>query len=499
MYVQQVKRKKMLMARPGSTFSGGGTGLWTYSWRTGPNAVSNYSDPVYKPAGGGLLNTLRDRKEYIENLMENASDTGSYQDEGVFEYDKGHTFASIRYTATPTRASLRRVGDLTPFMDEVGYVDAPVVPAFFRKPAGVSSSGFNGSGFPSTIPQSLINQQVGRVVPKNIGIGETIVELVRGDIPGLISDLRRSIARLSKLSMKDLRRKEFTTLLRKGSIDPEVYLSIMGIIDSAPLKPKWLKSAGSDYLEIQFGMYPVLRSVIQACLLLSDTTDSIYGTSFRRKIRSFPNVWTRTSNMVSNGRSSLTLSNGFLVKNPVGGSVTNGGFGNGQSPVTASLTTDEKWDLDISLRATAAGRPSVGTLDFMSRAPDVIQKLGLWYPSLGWDLIPYSWLVDWVLHLGSAIDNASFLGKQGVYPVDYAYGTFKAVHVSYYNFFAPSPIWSGSPWGTVDQSESDSVGTAVTTSLYRTRINPFGFAVDGSPLTTTQKAILIALGLAKKR
>lgn len=52
------------------------------------------------------------------------------------------------------------------------------------------------------------------------------------------------------------------------------------------------------------------------------------------------------------------------------------------------------------------------------------KKLGIAYPSLIWDLIPWSWLVDWFVKVGDFIDRA-WMNAYGEWNCSYAYVTTK--------------------------------------------------------------------------
>lgn len=107
--------------------------------------------------------------------------------------------------------------------------------------------------------------------------------------------------------------------------------------------------------------------------------------------------------------------------------------------------------------------------------------------STAWNLVPYSWLIDWFSNVGDVIQNVSYLGKDGLHIV-YAYimcettvridDTLVGTHSGY-------PI-----------STSCSV---VTTTKQRLRATPFGFGVSPLALTAKQGAILTALGLSRSR
>jgi hypothetical protein len=101
-------------------------------------------------------------------------------------------------------------------------------------------------------------------------------------------------------------------------------------------------------------------------------------------------------------------------------------------------------------------------------------------PAVLWELSPWSWLVDWGLRIGDALDTAERLADDRVH-AQYAYGmshTKVRQHTTNaYNSMAHM----------YERKE-------------RVRANPYGFKVGGfAGLNTWQQSILLALGLTKTR
>lgn len=82
------------------------------------------------------------------------------------------------------------------------------------------------------------------------------------------------------------------------------------------------------------------------------------------------------------------------------------------------------------------------------------KQLGLVYPSLIWDLIPWSWLIDWFVNVGKFIDRA-WMRAYGEWNCSYAYATTKFVmtwrgltYLSTARWHIHPSIWDGSPVST---------------------------------------------------
>lgn len=488
MYVEEYDNKPTLYKEGrGAVFNVSG-GRWNHSWRTGKRAKGGSIGHLTKPAPGTpLYETLRQRKAFYESLDKSVgSDSFSNTTAPrIYRGDDGHSFASIKVRGNACRVSHfdKINGRTTIYQGLPGYIAAP---GFFPRPSkpvqlttilpsiGFQSVTFGPSVLPTAGPQRVINN----LIPRGIGLGETLVEIVRGNLPALISDLRFNISKAQKNS------KLITRLKEKDS--PEEFAAITQLIlMNSGRKPNFVRSIGKDYLEVQFGVAPIIRQIFDIVKVLCSITDSLYGYSFRRKSGS--PLWDYDLDFSSETRNSLPISTGLFQNSPKGAYWTNGTYGTGNY----SRRTHARLDFRISLRATLAGRPTDALGSYYKDAPDIVRKLGLWYPSLGWDLLPYSWLVDWVLNIGAAIERSAFFGNQGVYPIDYAYVTYKSL--------AKVNVSKSTLRDDGYTRMESSGGYVITEALYRTRINPFGLPTGLNSLSSFQYSILAALGLAKRR
>ncbi|DAD51188.1 maturation protein [ssRNA phage SRR7976325_23] len=457
---------------------GSSSGSWVYSYRTGFKGGIDYVPGLEYT--DDLVSNLTRRKTFYEDLQRALSEnhTSYPTDTRVYTVDRGHSFCSIKTDgAVQTSTLVDKSGKVLQRL--AGSVSAAIVPKFFIQPTITSGSAtsYDGVDFgPSVAPVRPIQVMMDRMVPRGAAIGETIVELVRGDIPSVLTSVRSAVNRAQSNS------RLVETLRRSQS--PAEFDALTKIILSNPnSKPRWLKSSGKDFLEVQFGMLPLLTSILNAVSVLARVTDALYGHSFRRQDKSLmPEYDFFRSRTIGENRTAYY--GGFPGRFNVIGPVAPGG-----EDAYGSL------DVRVSLRATLNGRPTDGLASYYTDAPDIVKNLGIWYPSLGWDLLPYSWLVDWVVSIGNAIERSSFFGRTGVYPIDYCYATYRSTFT-----VIRSPLGSGKfRWASDNQFVSSSWGACTTTGLYRTRVNPFASASNLSGLSAYQMSILSALGLAHSR
>lgn len=99
-------------------------------------------------------------------------------------------------------------------------------------------------------------------------------------------------------------------------------------------------------------------------------------------------------------------------------------------------------------------------------------------PQTVWNIAPWSWAADWKGDVGSVIHNWSALGHNGLV-LQYGY----LMHEQTSSWIADADQWG---------SQTD-----VITRKRRVPANPYGFGVDVSGLSSTQVAILAAIGATR--
>lgn len=104
-----------------------------------------------------------------------------------------------------------------------------------------------------------------------------------------------------------------------------------------------------------------------------------------------------------------------------------------------------------------------------------------------WNLLPWSWFVDWFTNLDDVVTSLSYLGRDGLYlQRGYIMGTFNDIITDELKCTA-----NGVPITTV--------GTVHYERKYRVRASPFGFGLTWKEFNPFQLSILGALGISKLR
>jgi hypothetical protein len=311
--------------------------------------------------------------------------------------------------------------------------------------------------------QDMFNQVFQAMTPNRPdgAIFVALMELLRGDIPSMIGHLKKFTS-ISGRSIKDYK-------------------------DAA-------SAVGGEYLNSVFGWAPLVKEIQGIINVLISIDRMVYAESYSRKRR-----WQgpATSSEVAFTNRLMTLSPGGSWP---GSSITRTGNQSVGATVTYSgterLTLSE--DYRLSSQVSSLARPNSRTIGFVEKAEEILQRLGF-VTSLAevWELVPYSWLVDWVSNIGASLHNANVYSPvSGKYTVDYAYVTTVTTHSRVETVRSASLGNSSS-----DDYFSLRTGQSFLSSVSknRDRATPFGFGTQLGSLTTSQFAILVALGLAKLR
>jgi hypothetical protein len=320
-------------------------------------------------------------------------------------------------------------------------------------------TGTTVGSFKSAERQGVANNFFANTNPdrNEASMGVTMIELLRGDIPSVLKNFRKMTEEAQSLR----------------------------------------KTLGSDYLNIAFGWAPLISEAANLLKIGLSIDRAIYYESFRRQ-RQWDGPSVRTNAVVSG------VSLGY-TRSPVGtfnygGSSVSAPYssGNGISLSNIERVTVRQEDYSFTSRYTGIAKPPSLANYHMERALNMAQRLGVINdPQLIWELMPYSWLVDWFSTMGSSISNANtYSPMKGKYSVDYAYVTTKHVVEETLDFttgkFNNPTLLRSFAW-------RNPVSYGATTCKWRDRATPFGFGTQLGSLSASQFGILVALGLAKSR
>lgn len=240
-------------------------------------------------------------------------------------------------------------------------------------------------------------------------------------------------------------------------------------------------SSGSipgEYLNYQFGIAPTLSdfSDLRKAIENRDAIIRQYqrdsGKPIRREYRFNPDV--QTSRTVSNAPVHSMGTGLSFYQNPGG-------------VLTKVTTTTQKFWFAGAFRYSIPRDAFPKELWELDRLYGVVPGV-----STGWELIPFSWLVDYFVPIGSILSNLDDFLKNGlVLPYGYIMSTTE-VEDRY--------EWKGPVSNMMGALTTIDVTSVVTkTRLRRLPANPFGFGLLASDLSPKQLSIIAALGLTLRK
>jgi hypothetical protein len=288
----------------------------------------------------------------------------------------------------------------------------------------------------------------------------TVVELLRGDIPSIIRNLEKRS------------------------------LQVHGNIRSAVKSD--FKYLGSEYLNVVFGWSPLVRDIAGVITTLLALDRMVYSESNRRK-----RGWDGPSTKVG-GIASIPLGdNPYTLDSRFKGWDLRGTFNVPLVNPVYDTGVLVKEDYRFSSRYSSLVKPNSKSNGFAQRAEEVLRQIGLMDdPTLLWEVLPWSWLVDWAANIGNNLVNAhTYSPVTGRHAIDYAYFTTQLTEHCTWDFVRPGTVVSRTrTWKAVKPN-----GFHTTVQKTRERATPFGFGTQLGSLSASQFAILTALGLARAR
>lgn len=244
------------------------------------------------------------------------------------------------------------------------------------------------------------------------------------------------------------------------------------------------RSAGKDYLNVQFGWRPLISDVknFANAILHAERYIRQYERDAGRVVRrrfEFPSI--------SSTVSSIPLNRPPYMGNRTGGPVAMIPSGD---ILRVRETSRRQWfsgAFTYYLPTDYDSRKAV--VEFASRAKFL---LGLQLtPEVLWELAPWSWAIDWFSNVGDVISNVTDF-QSGSLVMRYGYLMEHSIVRDTYTRVNPVVTNYGKPH-VVDSSFS-----YTTETKKRIQANPFGFGVTWSGLSPFQLSIAAALGLSRK-
>lgn len=266
----------------------------------------------------------------------------------------------------------------------------------------------------------------------------------------------------------------------------------LGLI-SMPQRVSDFRKLGDDYLNVEFGWKPFLADIQDLAYAVKNSAKILeqYQRDSGRVVRrrfAFPATETETlvdtqdGWKLDNGLNTDSSMNDLFIRHPDYPSLD---AGIGRRVLTRS--TYERYSFSGGYSYYLA--PDDNAMNQIWRSAQLADKLlgfGI-TPATLWELAPWSWLVDWVTNIGSIVNNASLLAKDGLV-IRWGYLQRHTVYVSK-TTIEGIRFYSG-PHGPFTM-------TYRSNRKERVKATPFGFGLDTDDFTVRQWAILAALGMTK--
>jgi len=232
------------------------------------------------------------------------------------------------------------------------------------------------------------------------------------------------------------------------------------------------RSAGGEYLNVQFGWLPLLSDVRSFAHAVKNSGKILeaYRKGSDKKIR-------RRYHFPDNVRENRLYSGGFFPDVQ-----TNGTFFD--SGTMSELYTKETWFSGAFRYHIPTSDSQLGKFQRWLSYADHLLGVKV-TPETLWNIAPWSWAVDWFTNTGDVMTNIANLGRDGL--------------VLQYGYIMHSTKVETDTTAYINLS-----GTRV--QCHRTRseewkmrlpATPYGFGVDLKALTAKQVSVIAALGLSR--
>lgn len=247
------------------------------------------------------------------------------------------------------------------------------------------------------------------------------------------------------------------------------------------------RAIGSEYLNVEFGWKPLIRDIKKLAKAVEDgeTIWAQYVKNAGKPVRrtySFPN----TDEIVS-----------ILDMGTIGpwfspsSSILSDPLASGGKVVRTHRVSKKQWfsgSFMYFLPAEYAG-------GFVREGSNALVKAKKLYgltvtPDTLWNLAPWSWAVDWFANVGDFLANVSNWAVDSQV-LSYGYMMETSVSSYTYTYVGPTRLRRGGV-RPVDVS-------MVVETKKRIRATPYGFGQSWDGFSTSQKAIIAALGLSRSR
>lgn len=254
--------------------------------------------------------------------------------------------------------------------------------------------------------------------------------------------------------------------------------SVPGLLSFRNRGQEVLRTAGGEYLNLVFGLQPMLKDLadVYNAMTKSEELWHDYVVNAERPLHrkfGFKPVKTTT-----------TTTDGSSYGYPVGASQLYAGPGTRRKTVE---TETRQWFEGVFRYYLPEDRTAFGKSKMMLSKWRKLYGLDV-DPGVLWNLIPWSWLIDWFLDIGPMFEALSDLMSDGLV-MQYGYLMEHKIETTTWTLHGLTSWDSRTPIAPVLTHRRE--------TKRRIRATPFGFGLNEADFTPRQWAILAALGFAR--
>lgn len=242
------------------------------------------------------------------------------------------------------------------------------------------------------------------------------------------------------------------------------------------------KSAGSEYLNKEFGWLPLLSDIRKTANSILNSNELIrqYERNSGRPVRrsmSFPVELSTTTTEEVGGGFNHILPFPSIIGSFIGSNGTIKSY-------TTESTKIQRWFEGSFTYYLPPYRPGGDNSERDAQIRNYLYGTRLTPEGL-WDLTPWTWAADWVGNFGDVLHNVSAFQNDGLV-MPYGYIMERSVHEVQYTL---------SPLERADGYSGSVSAILRTTVKQRWPATPYGFGLSLDDLSFRQLAIIVALGL----
>jgi hypothetical protein len=236
-------------------------------------------------------------------------------------------------------------------------------------------------------------------------------------------------------------------------------------------KERKFRNTGGEYLNFQFGIAPTVSD-------LQKFTTLLMNPALRASIKHMLEDEHRVRKVIDKGTVSTTRS---LTSTEL--AVPSSPYQTDVKGTETRVTSYRIWSsISFAYHQAALLDQLIAELDERLGGFGIIPK-----PIDVWNLIPWTWLVDWFTNFNHVITNLSYLGRDGLrIRRGYLMGTYSDVLTT-----RRTATYMGQPL--------ESIGVRSYERKYRVHASPFGFGLTWKDFDPFQLSILGALGVSRMR